>query len=387
MTGAVAAESPRSPAARLPVLDVLRGVAIIGTLATNIWIFAGARDGFEVMFAPRDWLASLDDLLQGLVFLLSNGKFLSLLGILFGVGLQIQYRHCLDRQVSWLRRVLARHVLLLVEGMLHFLLVFEYDILIGYALAGWVVGLFMGRGRVALWSLVIMGALLHVAFFGLVAAVTDFATAVHTLSPEAGLSALQAGGGYLAQVAYRWEHFWYFRQEALMVLPLNVALFSAGALLWRAGAFESGPGPARLRRWLVRVGLGLGGTASLLMFSPMDSGLFVSRYLLAPLVALGYLGLLGSLVLGMARRGDWVDGIAAIGRVALSAYVLQNILCSVIFFGWGFGLKGQLGAPATIGVLLGIAVLLAVLAQAWLRRFPRGPLELATHRLMRAAGG
>lgn len=389
LAAAAAAEASRAAphAPRLAVLDVLRGVAIIGTLATNLWIFSSAEDSFGVMFRQRDWLASLDDLLQGLVFFLSNGKFLSLLAILFGVGLQIQHQHCRDRQAPWLRRLFARHVLLLVEGMLHFLLVFEYDILIGYALAGWFVGLFMGRGRGALWAMVAVGSLVHLAFFSLVAATEDFAGAARHFAAQDGLGALQASGGYLAQVAYRWEHFWFYRQEALMVLPLNLALFSVGALLWRSGAFEPTAGGARIRTWLTVLGLGLGGTASLVMFSGMDSGLFVARYLCAPLVAVGYLGLLAGLVLGMARRRTWVDGLAAIGRVALSAYVLQNILCSVIFFGWGIGLKGQLGAPATLGVLLGLAVLLAVLAQAWLRRFPRGPLELVTHRLMRAAGG
>ncbi|MEU1555238.1 hypothetical protein [Streptomyces scabiei] len=71
---------------RVQSLDVLRGVAIIGTLLTNIWIFAIGSGGDPVYL-----LGKSEEFLGPLSNAISNGKFLGLLSILFGVGMAIQF--------------------------------------------------------------------------------------------------------------------------------------------------------------------------------------------------------------------------------------------------------------------------------------------------------
>lgn len=224
----------------------------------------------------------------------------------------------------------------------HFLLVFEYDILIGYALAA--------REAAAFDQ----------------------------------LRQFQMSGSYLSQAQYRLQNFWYFRQESFLVLPLNIALFSLGMLLHRARVFSTSPEGAMLRRRLAWTGLGIGGPATLLMFSSWDGGLFFARYLAAPVFAVGYLSVISAAVLNTSASGILSAALASIGRTALSCYVLQNIICSVIFFGWGFGLKGTVGPFATMAIYLAIAAGLAVASGAWLRRRSRGPLEAASHQAMKA---
>ena len=118
---------------RIGLLDVLRGVAIFGTLGTNIWLFATVgTSGSPTFFGGGlPWWGSWDGFLTTLTLFFTNGKFLGLLTILFGVGLEIQYRSAKRRGLSWPARYLWRSVLLLWEGFLHYLLVFEFDILMG----------------------------------------------------------------------------------------------------------------------------------------------------------------------------------------------------------------------------------------------------------------
>jgi uncharacterized protein len=67
--------------------------------------------------------------------------------------------------------------------------------------------------------------------------------------------------------------------------------------------------------------------------------------------------------------------LAQVGRMALTNYVLQSLICAVLFYGFGFGLYEKVGAAALIGIT-GIIYLLQILfSNLWLKRFQFGPLE------------
>lgn len=70
--------------------------------------------------------------------------------------------------------------------------------------------------------------------------------------------------------------------------------------------------------------------------------------------------------------------LAELGRVALSGYVLQNIIASVLFYGWGLNLGAVPASwrlPLTLVGWLFTSALVLAAAHLWLRRWPRGPLE------------
>lgn len=94
---------------RLPLLDVLRGVAILGTLATNIWIFASPGGEWAVLSstsggapesAVEDTGATVGAALEAAMRFAANGKFLALLTLLFGAGLAIQFRSAARRATA-----------------------------------------------------------------------------------------------------------------------------------------------------------------------------------------------------------------------------------------------------------------------------------------------
>ena len=67
--------------------------------------------------------------------------------------------------------------------------------------------------------------------------------------------------------------------------------------------------------------------------------------------------------------------------MALSCYVLQNVLASIVFYGWGFGLTGKVGAAGTLAAWFAIFAVLILFSHLWLGRFASGPFEIVWRRL------
>ncbi|NJP88236.1 DUF418 domain-containing protein [Nonomuraea sp. FMUSA5-5] len=367
---------------RIDALDVLRGVAILGTLGTNIWIFTDPAGPLGILsFGGEPGVA------ETFLRFLSNGKFLGLLTLLFGVGLELQYRSAARKGARWPGRYLWRAALLLAEGAVHFVLIFEFDVLMGYALTSMIVAYLIGRSRRVVTAWMVAAGTLHVAMVGLLTLALLTASPSGGTgspgggagSPGGGAAAVAYPGGWLDQVRLRLDNLVLFRAELVFIVPLGIVLFLLGARLMRAGLFEERG--ARLRSRLMAAGLGAGVPLNLITSFAGPAWFMVDRYLVAPLVALGLLALIASIVLGLrGEPGVLRRGLTAVGRTALSCYVFQNVAASVLCYGWGLGLAGRLDGlrPWWVPVAwAGICLLFMVLASLWLRRFERGPLELA----------
>jgi uncharacterized protein len=361
---------------RIDALDVLRGVAILGTFGTNAWLFAEPG-------GPVAWISTAfadAGPLETALRTVSNGKFLALLTLLFGVGIELQYRSAVRRGNPWPGRYPVRAAILFVEGLVHYVLVFEGDVLMGYAIASFVVAYLVGRSdrAVRAWAgtvgAVYVAALLAVT--ALLVAMPDGAGSGSASDPALTASWPQ-------QVLLRIEYAALFRAELVLIVPSAVVLFLVGSRLVRAGAFtEAG---ARIRRRLAVVGLGVGVPLNAAAAAAGADWFLVDRYLAPPLVALGLLGLGTTLVLRARREaGPIRRGVTAVGRTALSGYVLQNVLAAVLCYGWGFGLAERFadaGPWFVLALWAGVSAVLLAAAPLWLRRFDRGPLELLMHRI------
>jgi uncharacterized protein len=160
---------------------------------------------------------------------------------------------------------------------------------------------------------------------------------------------------------------------------MGIVLFLLGSRLLRAGLFDERG--ARLRRRLTALGLGVAAPVNLVLSYSGPAWFAVERYVLAPLVALGLLGLITSIVLGMDGAPGMIRrGVTNVGRTALSCYVFQNLAASILCYGWGLGLAAGLDwlRPWWVPVAwAGICLLFMTLTALWLRRFERGPLESA----------
>ena len=365
---------------RIQFLDVLRGVAIFGTLGTNIWLFSMVGSESGGLLDVNPWWSSWDDFLLAATTFFTNGKFLGMLTILFGVGLEIQYQSARRRGLRWPIRYLWRSVLLLFEGFLHYLLVFEFDILMGYAVVAIIVAFMVGRSERFIKRAMWISGGIHVFFAGLLSITISLfllseesaETSVNLFDEEA--VRVYTSGSWLEQASYRLNNFFVYRVEAVAIIPMGIFLFLLGVRLMRSGAFANNENGRRLRRKMLKWGLLLGVPLNLLSFAPGYLFEVPVRYLFAPILSVGYIGLVALIF----ERGwmAWLsDRMAEVGRMALSCYVLQNVLASVVFYGWGFGLTGQVASAGTLAILFAIFTLLLLFSNLWLRRFSQGPFE------------
>ncbi|GLW04892.1 hypothetical protein Misp01_00220 [Microtetraspora sp. NBRC 13810] len=354
---------------RIEALDVLRGVAIMGTLGTNIWIFTAPG-------GPADLFGAGAGAAETFLRLLTNGKFLGLLTLLFGVGLELQYRSALRRGRRWPGWYLWRAALLCAEGLLHYLLIFEFDVLMGYAATSVIVAYLIGRSDRVVRAWMAAMAALHLTLVTAGTLALLYGGAALTGPP----STLYAEGTWLEQVRSRIELIAVYRVEAVFILPMGVLLFLLGSRLVRAGVFESSARGTRLRNRLMVLGLGVALPVNAVTSFAGPGWFLVDRYLLPPLVALGLLGLVTTVVAGLrGEPGVLRRGLSDVGRTALSSYVFQNLVAAALCYGWGLGLAVRFDAARpwwVIGAWAGICALFMTGASLWLRRFDRGPLEL-----------
>ena len=166
-----------------------------------------------------------------------------------------------------------------------------------------------------------------------------------------------------------------------------------GRYPWRAGLFEERG--ARLRKWTMGLSFGIGLPIDwyLRLSDPEFAG--TTRYITSAMVAFGVLALVAEFYVRHTRRADAGDipadkvvgpvgrALSLVGRMALTCYIGQNLIASIIFYEWGFGvadmIAGQWYTYWTLLIYLGIAALLVAFSALWLRRFPRGPVELVWH--------
>ncbi|MGW7716502.1 DUF418 domain-containing protein [Streptomyces chartreusis] len=348
-------------------------MAILGTLMTNVWIFTGPG---------AEWGALESGMATGPVEstfgVLANGKFLSLLTILFGVGLAIQYDSAKRRGQPWPGRYRWRALFLFAEGTVHFVLVFAWDVLMGYAVTALLVARLLTRSERAQRRVMWWAAGIHLTLMVLLTAAIASSGDGDGDTVSGEVVDLYAHGSYLDQVAFRLENALALRMEPVLTFFLLLFLFLLGVRLFRAGAFGADETGRRLRSRLLAWGIGLGLPLNAAAALVGPDLFLLARYGTAPLLALGYIGLVGAVVDRVRRPGPLMTGLTSVGRTALSGYVLQNALCVLISYGIGLGLAERLDDTGPWWVVALWATVCAVLmagSTLWLRRFSTGPLE------------
>ncbi|MFJ8566277.1 DUF418 domain-containing protein [Streptomyces sp. NPDC093514] len=377
--------------ARLPLLDVLRGAAVLGTLMTNVWIFTAPGSEWSVLRGsprPPDPIAdpSAAHLAESVFRFLADGKFLALLTVLFGVGLAIQYDSAARRGDPWPGRYPRRAAFLFVEGTVHFVLVFAWDVLMGYAVTALLVAWLLARSekvrRRTMWT----AGGVHLALISLLTLDALGRPDGPPGDTDPAAVELYAHGGWPAQIAFRLEHFLALRIEPVFSFGLLVLLFLLGVRLHRAGAFTATAEGRRIRTRMAAWGLGLGLPLNAATTLGGADFYLLGRYGAAPLLALGYIGLIG---IALDRR--WIPAavrtaLGSVGRSALSCYVAQNLLCMLLCYGIGLGLAERLGGSGpwwVMGLWAGVSLALATGSWLWLRRFDHGPLEAVQRSVLR----
>lgn len=358
---------------RIALLDILRGFAVLGTLGTNIWIFAHLGDLTVITTFHQNTWWNFDDFLRMLILFLVNGKLLGLLTIMFGVGLELKYRQAVRKGNTWPGVYIWTSLFLMAEGLMHFLFVMEYDILMSYGITAIIVALIVKKGdKWIKYTMQVIGSLFIVVV--LLIFIVSLNAQV-SLGSFHDVISLYQNGTWFDQIQYRINNLLPLRIEAIFIIPMNIFLFLLGVRLMRIGTFSPHEHGKKIRSRFVKIALLIGLPLNLLIFVP--GGLFdlPVRYVFAPILSIGYIGLISKVVEKWEHFWLW-KRLENVGKMSLSIYVTQNIIASILFYGWGIGLGGNLHSFTIILIWFMICIFLILFATLWLKRFQFGPVEM-----------
>lgn len=375
---------PLASSERIAVLDVLRGAALLGILLMNIEAFSGPLDlaftGIDTHWQGLDYWA------DAFVYVFVQGKFFTLFSLLFGAGFAVMAQRAEVAGRAFTPFYLRRSAGLLLIGLCHALLVWSGDILVLYALVSlpllacreaprsWLpwMGVIVYLGGVAMMLLV--GAMVSMA------PVEDLQKMLADAQQEIAQQRLVYGqGSWMQANAQRLGEFGSSMGALLITGPEVLGMFLIGSWFAGSGALATPERFVRLYAVLRWVALPLGLVITLLgvvwkpYLAPGAYDLPVTAAM--ALVTVGGLPMcLGYLawIVHWRTRLAW---LAPVGRMALTHYLGQSLLCTWLFYHYGLGAFGQM--PRSMQLLFALA-LFAVqvgISHAWLRRFRFGPME------------
>ncbi len=347
----------QGPLARNVTLDFVRGIAILGILLLNITAFGLPK----AAYLNPAWYGDItrsDAWTWALLDLFAQVKFLTLFALLFGAGLQL----LLKRGTRWIQ---SRLTLLVLFGLVHALFFWDGDILLAYGLVGLICWRLIrdAHSVKSLFNTGVMLYLMGVAVLLLLGFVSHGEPGKPCFwQPDAanlqyeqfwklkgGTEAISNRADMLGDnlLALGAQYGW---QLAGMML-MGAALMRTG---WLKGAVIPASLPARQAAWLVLLGVLINLPAVALQwlihwdYRWCAFLLQVPRELGAPLQTIGYPALFYGFWPALSRLCivHWL--CACVGRMALSNYLLQTLICTTLFY--RFGLFMRIRPPAAAGV-------------------------------------
>ncbi|WP_368562255.1 DUF418 domain-containing protein [Pseudoxanthomonas sp. UTMC 1351] len=391
--------SPIAPAERIGTLDVLRGFALLGILLMNIEGFAGTLVGALTGLDPT--LTGADRWVDAAIYVLIQGKFYTLFSLLFGMGFAVMSQRAEATKRPFAGMYWRRGLVLLGIGLMHALLIWAGDILVTYALVSFLLLAFRPTPQKWLPWLAAGVYLLPVAFMGALGLLGTLMQLEPTAAAEWSKSMAELGGqmealregerqaysvGTFLQATVQRVEDTGFMLGNLPVMGFSVlGMFLLGSWFVKSGAIarpeQHSPLFLRLRWLALPVGLvamlgayALEPTMDFVTFNIATATAFALNAFGSALMCLGYMAWI---VRGL-QSPPWkrlLQGLAPAGRMALSNYLLQSLVCTWIFYGYGLGYFERLPRAWQVPFVVVLFAAQVLLSHAWLRRYRFGPME------------
>ncbi len=396
--------APVEPGGRIIILDILRGIAIFGILMVNMKLFVHPMSSMMVKpDAESSVIGFIPDLFVRFFF---EGKFYTLFAFLFGYGfwIFIQKQVVSGSIIPIFRR---RLLILLLFGILHVILLWAGDILFFYALFGFFLIAFRKTSdrKLMVWGtiLILIPPLMTALSGGMIAlgssvpegkaaveaALSESAAAITRLNQRAYL--IYGTGSFRQIIGIRLEEWQNLLPAMIFFYPAVLGLFFFGAVAARKRMAEIHrtqlPFFKHVLPWSLMVGLIGEGfyTYSYFYANPMAlDGLTIlsvfSHTIGAPAMTLSYICIVVLLYLKGCFAG-LCNALIPVGRMALTNYLLQSLICTSIFYGYGLGYYGKISTGQ--GLILGVVIFIlqVFFSRFWLSRFRFGPMEWLWRRL------
>lgn len=370
---------------RQAFIDLLRGFALLGILVVNIGHFSSTYTASGTVNPMMD-----NDFERLIVFLVSvffDSKFYILFCFLFGYSFYLQSQSQLKK--AYFRRL----GVILLLGILHALLLTRGDILIMYAVAGallWSVRHASTQDAFKLSMSLIIIPNLCLYLFGYFA-IQQFDQQASFIE-QSFVEVLRNESIWLeSMLKMDWPqiiyvHYFELSQNGLgnllMFGSIALAMMILGQCAARAQLFLKYSSYSQYFKKITLLAALLAlpiaiFTSYVINFSSnfayILSGMLLTTYTAIFLTAF-YVVVLWQLWEKQAQR-PWMLGLIAMGRMSLSNYILQSVICTYLFFGVGMGWIGELKPSLVLLIAVLILLLQCGLSLLWLSHFRYGPLE------------
>ena len=408
--------APVTGADRIGSLDILRGVSILGILVMNIYAFAMPSPAY----ANPLLMGGTDMLNLGTWFfthIFVDQKFLSIFAMLFGAGIVLMTDRVEASGAKFGRIFYRRQFFMMLLGAIHAYFLWFGDILFMYATVGMLAYLFR---KLAPRKLLIVGCMLLPVTLLLhhgmgsyvektvtqVAEITELQQAGETLTTEQEklledwkkMRAFMAPDAEVVQEDVDIHQGSYFDitvhrvPGALMMQVFGLLFFGIwrvtalmlfGMVLMKTGVLSAERSADFYRKMmLICYGIGLPLTAysaidlSAHGFDPLyamqNGGL--ANYFGSIIVGLGHIGVVMLLIkTGFVQR--LLERFAAVGRMALTNYLMHSVILTTVFYGYGLGLYGEIPRFWQMGFVVAVIALQLGLSPWWLAHYRFGPVE------------
>lgn len=365
---------------RIISLDMMRGFAILGIFLVNMLSFHSPI----LYIDPLSWWENpLDKVIYSVIDVVAQGSFYPLFSLLFGYGLVLLHQTTTKRGESFYLIASRRLAMLLAIGMIHAVFIWHGDILINYALLGFLFLLFLrlsGKtmlitGRL-LW--LIPNIVLSLLFFALTLLVPGEEMSIYDPVMAKQSVEIYQQGSYMEILKQRLTD-WYAVNNLDNSFLMLFSIFPF---------FLIGGGMAKLR-WFERVKeLRKSMLTAFSLFFTLGLLIKISPYVIGHHLAFEYIQdsfggpmLAFAFAFGVALWAEkspdnkLLGALAPVGKTSISNYLLQSVVSVLLFYAFGFGLYNKvsvLTGTVFVFIIYGLQILLS---SYWLKHHPYGPVE------------
>jgi len=372
--------SPTLASNRIQAIDMIRGFAIFGIFLVNMPSFNS-----PVLYLESGswWDAPLDRGTETFIDIFAQASFYTLFSFLFGFGMVMFKERAIEKGYSFFPLVGRRLLALLLFGMVHAFLIWHGDILISYAIVGAIFLLFHRTSPPYLLSLALLMIFVPSIFLFCLLLIVYLSD-----SNGVGITLFGNGVNHSLEV-YRSGTFWDITQQriqdwyyvnnldnALLLILSLLPMFILGAYIAKKKWFHSSSKHRKPLRNLLIISLVIGLPIKLLPYYA-DKNVateYLQDSLGGPAMAIFYATAI-MLLSDNAVMKKVLSPLAAVGRLSLSNYLFQSVVCTLIFYSYGFGLYGSI--RPFYGLLLTILIFIIQigLSKLWIKYFRFGPIE------------
>ncbi|GGM25172.1 hypothetical protein GCM10011351_08570 [Paraliobacillus quinghaiensis] len=375
--------TPLTEKKRLTWIDAARGFAIFGIFMVNVpafnapYFLYGGEEVFQSSTAGH--------VIQTIIDIFFQSSFYTLFSFLFGFGIQIIVENIQKRQQPVNKLLFRRLVILIGFGLIHAFFIWHGDILLTYGIIGMFLFLFFKRAdrTLVVWalSLLVIPTLLYT---GLLYLVRDQLDGYNLAGIQQAIA--HYGTGSLFEVWQQNFKDWSYSNGIFtyIILIFNLLpLFLLGMVTARRKwLHDIERNHLFLKRvWLISFILFIGIKAGVYLWGNPTWLSMLQDTIGGSASAIFYLTSI-TLIYRSSIGEKLFQPFTYVGKMSLSNYIFQSVVCFILFYSVGFGLYGSISPLGSIGIVFAVYLGQIFLSRIYMERYRFGPLEWLWRRLM-----